>query len=179
MVVATTLHRTLPNQLLRHPDSRIVDLAHKTLHTVSQNAGRDFSGLGIVVYKGISFNHIERVDLRPSISCPEDILLGTDRSVSELLRMGRSDSPVHDGFFLFDENGRLTHTAQLCIFRPHAEVKVNEQHGTRFLQLQFGSMEDTIILTGTISRFDHQYHIFQHGKIIRSSDDGIHEPHME
>ncbi len=140
-------------------------LVAATLRGAAERAGRRFSGIGIIVYKGSKLDYEYHADLRPNIPCPKGIRLGSAVCIDELLRISDRSNPLHDGFNLFNGKGRLTHVAQYVFFRPVRGASSHDGYGTRYMTAKYGSFDDSILMAGIVEH-DRKCFMFQNGRMI-------------
>jgi hypothetical protein len=145
---------------------------YMTLRRLSKDAiyHPNFSGIGLILYDPDLFNHNWHRDLRPSVSCPKEVRLGEERTLSLLLEIADKSHKLHDGFHFFEyANGLMTHISQY-FFPPIVPwIDVNENYGTRYHSAQYGSCIEGVILTGVINS-DNQYHIFRKGRLVQENE---------
>ena len=113
--------------------------------------GQNFSGVGMLVYVRKTFSHKCYVDLRPKITCPENVRLGSKLCMDTLLDISDEKKPLHDGFIFFNEEGLMTHLSQYFAPRVSTRVPPNLHHGARFKTAQYGSLLRGVLLTGIVS----------------------------
>jgi hypothetical protein len=139
---------------------------YDTLKMVSESSDDSFSGIGLVLYETGSLSEAFYAPLRPSFSCPNDLVLADDKTVNLLLEISRRSSPLHDGFVFSNQAGIITHLAQYFSPSPKREIPVNECYGARYHTAHYGSLLEGVILTGIVNS-DKMCHLFQNGRTIR------------
>lgn len=130
----------------------------KTLKQISEKAMEPFSGIGMIVYND-SFDYDEHcLGMKPSKKCPEGKYLGNPDTVKYLLEMSEPNSPLHDGFTLF--NGpELTHISQWFSPPKVKTVKADERYGSRFHTALNGAYLKGVDAIGTASS-EGAYYLF-------------------
>lgn len=132
------------------------------LHRVHGQAGATFSGLGVIVWDGVS-----TIPIRPMRSeLPGGIHRNTTFEV--LMNISHEASPFHDGFHVVDGTLALV---QVSVYfspsiSPQVETPANGQmFGGRYLAAAFGSCVEGVLCTGVVSR-KYGPIIFEHGREI-------------
>jgi len=140
-------------------NKRLIELLGETLKEVSARRGQTFTGMGMLVYRHGVFSHKNHSDLRPSLPCPEDVLLGTKQCTETLLSMSQAENRLHDGFVLFNDAGRMTHVSQYFSPPIAKSVVPNEGFGGRFRAAQYGSLLEGVIAIGIVEH-EGEYFLF-------------------
>jgi len=126
-----------------------------------------FSGIGAVVYDSEKLSNLNSIKLRPSIQIPRGYSLEDIDGMSKfLIEMSSLENPLHDGFVFFNESGKFTHAAQYFAPPPIHGVNPNENYGTRYHAVLFGSYIDGVIIAGGITSGNH-YYIFEKGRFLK------------
>ncbi|MFM2596001.1 hypothetical protein AAFX19_24685 [Vibrio harveyi] len=133
-----------------------------TLTQVKQLASHDFSGIGLVVYKGL-----KSIPIFPLQE--QNFKTNPNKLVSDLLEISSYGSKYHDGFHFISEDFKLSHVAQY--FSPpivsNANVDYSKALGGRFMAALFGSYVQGVLLTGILTR-GNGIIIFEHGNTVYS-----------
>lgn len=135
------------------------------LRGIAKNADScpNFSGVGLLLYDPETFEDSWYADLRPSVSCLEDVSLGSGKALPKLLEMASGENILHDGFHFFEcKTGCMTHVAQYLSPPIAPEIEVNEKYGTRYRSAQYSSLVKGVILSGVVNS-DNSYHVFRRG----------------
>jgi hypothetical protein len=138
------------------------------LEGIVRREKHNFAGIGMLVYDSNSFDNLNSVPLRPSISLPTSLSLGKQDTLNFLVNAASIDSPIHDGFIFFNEKGLLTHISQYFGPPPVKNVEPNENYGTRYHAVLFGSYLKGVIIAGGVTSGNH-YYIFEHGKLKKGN----------
>ncbi len=135
--------------------SRHTDFAFELLDAVRRFTGDDFTGLGILFYRGPL-----RLPVVPlgdaALFKPELPVTGCERIAEILAAISTVASVWHDGFHLVDVGGgQLTHVSQF--FAPpieclQASVPLGAPVGARQLAAIAGSRLDTVACTGLLAK---------------------------
>lgn len=132
------------------------------LHRVYGQADATFSGLGVIVWDGVS-----TIPIRPMRSEPP---AGIHRSttIDVLMNISHEASPFHDGFHVVDATLALVQVS--VYFSPSISSQVEtpangQMFGGRYLAAAFGSCLEGVLCTGVVSR---QYGpiVFEHGREV-------------
>ena len=132
------------------------------LHRVYGQADATFSGLGVIVWDGVS-----TIPIRPMRSEPP---AGIHRSTTfdVLMNISHEASPFHDGFHVVDATLALVQVS--VYFSPSISSQVEtpangQMFGGRYLAAAFGSCLEGVLCTGVVSR---QYGpiVFEHGREV-------------
>jgi len=136
-----------------------------TLHSIKKIHPRNFSGLGIIVYNGEFLENNKYLSLRPSISPPENLILGTKDSIDYLSTISCYGHELHDGYIFVKKTGLFTHVAQFLEVHIDPDTKPHKDHGTRYLCSQIASKKPGVEGVGNLSS-DFVISIFRRGEII-------------
>jgi len=134
------------------------------LEEIVKKEKSNFAGIGMLVYDSKSLNHLNSIPLRPSTFIPNSLLLGKQDTLNFLINATSNNSPIHDGFVFFNEDGLLTHVSQYFGPPPIKNIKPNEKYGTRYHAVWFGSYMKGVIIAGGVTSGNH-YYIFEQGKL--------------
>lgn len=135
----------------------------KLLKKISNRKIKDFTGLGLILYKSKFLSNIPSFDLRPSFKCPKGVFIKRKRAVEFLSMTSRNSHPCHDGYSFFNEKGKLTHISQYLAVPLISKIIPNELYGARHLSAQLASHIKGVIAVGTIDR-DYSSSYFEKGK---------------
>jgi DNA integrity scanning protein DisA with diadenylate cyclase activity len=132
------------------------------LHRVYGQADATFSGLGVIVWDGVS-----TIPIRPMRSEPPSAI-HCSTTIEVLVSISHEASPFHDGFHVVDAALALV---QLSVYfspsiSPQVETPANGQmFGGRYLAAAFGSCLEGVLCTGVVSR---QYGpiVFEQGREV-------------
>lgn len=119
------------------------------LHEVYHHADATFSGLGVIVWDGVSTLPILPMRGEP----PEG--MHENSTIDVLLNISHESSPFHDGFHVVDASLALL---QVSVYfsptiNPVVETPKNGQmFGGRYLAAAFGSCLEGVLCTGVVSR---------------------------
>lgn len=127
-------------------DQLVIERLRETLQQVRQEAGEDFSGLGIIVC-----DMPEQLPLfpirRPRALASDSEVIGRLAAISSL------QSEFHDGFHVLTSDWKLIRIAQY--FSPpiveNVDVDRTKRFGGRYLAALFGSVLPGVRLTGVAS----------------------------
>lgn len=132
------------------------------LHQVYYQADATFTGLGVIVWDGVS-----TIPIRPMRSEPPGGILH-DSTINVLMNISHESSPFHDGFHVVDVTLALLQVS--VYFSPMINSKVEtpttgQMFGGRYLAAAFGSCLEGVLCTGVVSR---QYGpiVFKQGKPV-------------
>ncbi len=140
---------------------------YRLLEEIVPREKHRFSGLGLLVYDSMSFDDLNSLSLRPSNAISSSLFLGKQSTVDFLIDSASIDSPTHDGFIFFNEKGLLTHISQYFGPPPVKNIEPNEDYGTRYHAVWFGSYLEGVIIAGGITSGNH-YYIFEHGELKKT-----------
>lgn len=132
------------------------------LQRVYCQADAKFSGLGVIVWDGVSTIPIRAMRSEP----PRGI--HHESTIDILMNISHESSPFHDGFHLLDATLALL---QVSVYfsptiNPKVEIPTNGQvFGGRYLAAAFGSCLEGVLCTGVVSR---QYGpiVFEQGRAV-------------
>lgn len=148
---------------------QIADLTNRVtdfLTELSHVADSDFCGLGLVICENLAPD-LHR-DLRPTVRCPENLVLPSRQLRDYLSSVARLSSPLHDGFHFLDAEGRLTQVAQYFVPPLVRSLEPDQQHGVRVHSARCGSVLPGVILTCVLcSNFD--LFVFRGGTAVSPS----------
>ncbi len=125
--------------------------------------------MGLLVYDSNSFDNLNSLSLRPSNCIPSSLFLDKPDTINFLIDSASLDSPIHDGFIFFNEEGLLTHVSQHFGPPPIKNIQPHKDYGTRYHAVWFGSYLEGVIISGGITSGNHFY-IFEHGKLKKHDD---------
>ncbi len=132
------------------------------LHRVYSQADATFSGLGIIVWDGVST--IPICPMRGEQ--PKGIHHNT--TIEVVMNISHEGSPFHDGFHVVDVNLALVQVS--VYFSPSISAQVEtpakrKMYGGRYLAAAFGSCLEGVLCTGVVSR---QYGpiVFEQGREV-------------
>ncbi|MDD3647300.1 MAG: diadenylate cyclase [Candidatus Dojkabacteria bacterium] len=126
---------------------------------------KDFSGLGILIYKPEYIQVQKFISLRPSNAPPEGLFLGDDKTSLYLSQISSKYHELHDGFVFFNSDGLLTHISQWIEVRAEQNVQIDGNKGTRYLSALFASKQREVLLTAGIGS-DMSKYLFLLGNIF-------------
>lgn len=132
------------------------------LHRVYCQADATFSGLGVIVWDGVS-----TLPILPMRSEPPGGI-HHESTIDVLMNISHESSPFHDGFHVVDATLALI---QVSVYfspsiTPKVETPANGQmFGGRYLAAAFGSCLEGVLCTGVVSR---QYGpiVFEQGRAV-------------
>lgn len=124
----------------------MIEHLRNTLIRVQRIAGRDFSGVGLIVHRHGAV--LPLFPLRLNAALPK-----TDCVEQALAAVALTQSDLHDGFHLLSTDWRITAIAQY--FSPpilvDAEIDRSKNFGGRYLAALFGSALPGVALSGVAS----------------------------
>ena len=145
--------------------NEIVELASFTLSSIAHRADKHFSGLGIIVYSGESFGYSYYTSLRPGVPFQRGLHLGNDACIEMLLKTSNIQNTLHDGFVLFNSEGKLTHVAQYLFWKPVKWIVPSDRYGTRYMSALYGSFHRSVVIAAIVTH-DRRCFIFRRGKTL-------------
>jgi len=126
-----------------HLRTAMIERMRATLLRVHHVAGREFSGIGVIVHSPEA--RLPVCPLRPNAEPPV-----SDNLEQSLAAIASNSSDFHDGFHLLSVSWKLTAIAQY--FSPpilaNAEINWSRRFGGRYLAAQFGSALPGVVICG-------------------------------
>ncbi len=136
----------------------------RMLREINRKKIVNFAGLGIVLYDSEEFPLQHCASLRLSVNPPKNIDLNQPREAAQFFsQTSKNCHNLHDGYHLFNKEGKLTHVAQYFWPPIVKNIKPNESYGTRHLSAKYGSCLRGVIAIGIINR-DRKIFYFINGK---------------
>ena len=139
----------------------------KTLNEVMKLSGKNFSGVGVIIYENI--NDIPIFPLRET--SPD---INENEITESIIKLSSTSCQYHDGFHLISKEWQITHISQY--FSPpileDVEIDMSKLFGGRYIAALFGSSLPNVLYTGIASRGFGQA-MFQSGKEIYYLKDDI------
>lgn len=124
----------------------MIERLRNTLIRVQGIAGRDFSGIGLIVHRDDA--DLPLFPLRLNAAAPK-----TESVEQTLAAISLTQSDLHDGFHLLSTDWQITAIAQY--FSPpilvDAEIDRSKNFGGRYLAALFGSALPGVVLSGVAS----------------------------
>lgn len=125
----------------------MIEKLSETLRDVVKLAGKDFSGVGVIVWNE-EFD-IPIFPLRANVNVPKN-----DNLVQNLAQISSLSSDLHDGFHILTPTLKLIRVAQY--FSPPIinEIRLNRERrfGGRYLAALFGSKIQGVVLTAVATQ---------------------------
>lgn len=164
--IAST-HHTIGHTGFYISDECLLNNVRILLKMVSDRAGSDFSGTGIII-RNESFDEKFLISLRNDAEVIPSVNAFSSEGVGFLLSIARHSSRHHDGFCLVSPDGKLEKTSQY-LFPPHdTKVAPDTERGTRSYSALCGSAINGILCIGIVSE-DGSCAIYKDGKQIFDS----------
>ena len=118
---------------------------HAVLSKLSDEAGANFSGLGIIVC-----DDIKKIPVAPLYTSAASIT--KDSLYKNLLNLSKSDCPYHDGFHILSSDLEITQTAQYFYPDPIKNFALDSKKclGSRYYVAQVGSLVPKVLFTAVI-----------------------------
>ena len=133
---------------------------HTILSKLSDEAGANFSGLGIIVC-----DDIEKIPVAPLYTSTASIT--KDSLYKNLLNLSKSDSPYHDGFHILSSDLEITLIAQYFYPDPIKNFALDSKKrlGSRYYVAQVGSLIPQVLFTAVIGN-NYGVCIFKNGRKV-------------
>ena len=137
-----------------------------TLLAIKEIHPKNFSGLGIIIYNGEFLENNKYLSLRPNITPPENLIIGTKDSINYLSTISCYRHELHDGYVFVKKTGLFTHVAQFLEVHIDPDTKPHKDHGTRYLCSLTASKEAGVEGVGNLSS-DFEINVFRKGNILK------------